>query len=623
MQKNKVRKWTSMGMGILMSVVLLTCPISVKAQGNDILPSGQSVTDVAEMLKNMTDENSAQVTAGGAVRISVNNETVLAEDYGYADKENNIIVGEETVFEWGTVSQLLIWVSVLQLEEDGMLNMQENIANYLPVGDLKDELEPMNISMENLMNYNSGLQDNLAERMITEGMSYSALNETLMNTIPEQVYGPGSVVAQSDWPCALAAYVVEYVSGVSYSEYVKENIFIPLEMEHTALVPDLSDNEWVRNARQEVQSYQGDMLIANNFYHMPLYPAGMVTGTIDDLHVFANELLVQDANSRLFDKEETAKSMFDATLQYAESEEDRIAHGMFVYRFQVPVYGMKGNSMTQMAVVYMEPESGTCFTFMTNEYNEMTMIQALETAIFGTPAYVVQEDLSGLRVFEGTYVPGNAIVDGRLQFTSVLSAMYVTLNDSKELVMPMFGDELFISFIDDGHGLMSNGTLVNIHDYPDGTAVIMTPNVDYVKYSSILYFAQIGIFIAMLFAYFYSNIALILALFEWIMSKINKKKIVANKFTKYHVIQCINTTLFFLYFAYMAIMSMSFAPATIAKTASVMFWLGSIMSLIYLLFFWKTGKEAEVGTKLKVQYWATAVASVITVAFAGLFGLIL
>ena len=623
MQNNKVRKWTSMGMGLLLSVVLLTCPISAGAQGNDILPSGQSVTDVLEMIDTMTDENAAQVTAGGAVRISVNGENILAKDYGYADKENNIAVGEETVFEWGTVSQLLIWVSVLQLEEDGKLNMQENIANYLPVGDLKDELEPMNISMENLMNYNSGLQDNLAERMISEGMSYSSFEETLNNTIPKQIYDPGSVVAQSDWPCALAAYIVEYVSGVSYSEYVKENIFIPLEMEHTALTPDLSDNEWVCNARQSVQSYQGDMLIVNNFYHMPLYPAGMVTGTIEDLHIFANELLVQSGESRLFDSEETAKSMFDATLQYAESEEERIAHGMFIYRFQVPVYGMKGNSMTQMAVVYMEPESKTCFTFMSNAYNDISMITALETAVFGAPEYEIEEELSGLRVFEGTYVPGNAIVDGKLQFTSVLSAMYVTLNDSKELVMPMFGDELFMSFVDDGHGLLSNGTLVNIHDYPDGTTVIMTPNLDYVTYSTFLYYAQMVVFFAMLLAYFYSNIALILALFDWIMGKVNKKKTTPNKFTKYHVIQCINTTIFSLYFAYMALMSMSYAPATIVKTASVMFWLGSIMSLIYLLFFWKTGKEAEVSTKLKVMYWATAVAAVITIAFAGLFGLIL
>ncbi len=623
MQSNKIRKWTGMGIGILLSMVLLTSPLSVNAQGDALLPSGQSISEISKLIDTMTDESVAEATAGGAVRISIDGENVFRRDFGYADKENNIAVGEETVFEWGTVSQLLIWVSVLQLEEDGIVNMQENIANYLPEGDLKDELEPMCISMENLMNYNSGLQDNLAERMIPEGMTYSSFEETLNNTIPEQIYNPGSVVSQSDWPCALAAYIVEYMSGVSYAEYVKENIFTPLEMEHTALAPDLSDNEWVKNARQSVQSYQGDMLIVNNFYHMPLYPAGMVTGTIGDLHIFANELLVQDADSRLFDKEETAKSMFEATLQYAESEEDRIAHGMFIYRFQVPVYGMKGNSMTQMAVVYMEPESKTCFTYMSNAYNELSMISALETAVFGTPQYIVKEDLSGLRVFEGTYVPGNAIVDGKLRFTSVLSAMYVTLNDSRELVLPMFADEVFMNFVDEEHGLLSNGTLVNIHDYPDGTTVIMTPNQDYVTYSTFLYFAQIGIFLAMLFAYFYSNIALILALFDWIMAKVNKKKTTPNKFTKYHVIQCINTSIFGVYFAYMAIMSMSYAPATIVKTASVMFWLGSIMSLIYLLFFWKTGKEAEVEKKLKVLYWATAVAAVITIAFAALFGLIL
>lgn len=622
MKFSKIKKWSTLIVGLLMAVVILISPICVNAQENTLLPSGLSVSEAKAQVDNLINGTETSV-AGGAIRISIDGESVYVKDFGYADKENNIAVTEETVFEWGSVSQLLIWVSVLQLAEDGTINMQENIANYLPEGDLKDELEPMAISMENLMNYTSGLQDNLSERVVSEGMTYSSLAETLQNTIPEHVYATGNVVAQSDWPCALAAYIVEYMSGVSYADYVKENIFKPLEMEHTALLPDLSDNEWVMNARKTVKSYQGEMVIANNFYHMPMYPAGMVTGTMDDFHVFANELLVQDKTSRLFEKAETAQTLFDATLNYTGSEEARIAHGMFAYRFNVPVYGMKGNSMTQMAVVYMEPETKTCFTYMTNEYNEMTLLNSLEETVFGAPQIETQSDLSGLRVYEGTYVLGNSIVEGRLQFTSVLGAMFVTVNEENQLVLPMLNNEPLLTFVDENHAVMGNGELANIHDYPDGTTIIMTPNQDYVMYSTFKYFAQVVIFFAMLLGYFYSSIALIIALFEFVMRKINKEEAKPEKFKKYHIIQCINTTVFSLYFAYMAIMSMSYAPAALVKTASIMYWLGSVMSVIYLLFFWKTGRKEEVSKKSKIFYWATAVSAVITIAFAALFGLIL
>lgn len=626
MKFSSIKKWSIMSLGLIMSVLILANPIYAGAKGNAMLPSGMETAKVQQLIDDMIDGTGSDASvnvAGGAIRISIGNQSVYARDFGYADKENSVAVSQETVFEWGSVSQLLVWVSVLQLAEDGIIQMQENIINYLPEGDLKDELEPMEITMENLLNYNSGLQDNLSERVVSEGMAYSSLEETLQNTIPEQIYGTGSVVSQSDWPCALAAYIVEYMSGVSYADYVKENIFIPLEMEHTALMPDLSDNEWVMNARKTVKSYQGDMVIPNSIYHMPMYPAGMVTGTMDDFHVFANELLVQDETSRLFEQKQTAENLFDATLNYAESEEERIANGMFIYRYSIPVYGMKGNSMTQMAVVYMEPESKTCLTYMTNEYNEMNLLNVLEETVFGTPEYEVQSDLSGLRVYEGTYVLGNSIVEGRLQFTGVLGAMYVTLNDNGQLVLPMFNDEPLLTVIDENHAVIGNGELANIHDYPDGTTVIMTPSQDYVKYSSFKYFGQIGIFFAMVLAYFYSSIALVIALFEFIMAKMNKAKLTPEKFRKYHVIQCLNTTIFSLYFVYMAIMSMSYAPVELVKTASIMYWLGSVMSVIYLLFFWKTGRNEEVSRKSKILYWATAVSAVITIAFAALFGLIL
>jgi CubicO group peptidase (beta-lactamase class C family) len=69
------------------------------------------------------------------------------------------------------------------------------------------------------------------------------------------VHKPGKVVAYSNWGSALAAYIVERVSGQSFDEYVHEHIFAPLGMEHTALNATLSDNEWVAKKHAEQKYY--------------------------------------------------------------------------------------------------------------------------------------------------------------------------------------------------------------------------------------------------------------------------------------------------------------------------------------------------------------------------------
>ncbi len=625
MNYTKVKNICKTGLCMALSVLVFSIPVVASAENGKELPSGLTVTEAQGTLKDIIDselnENSLSVT-GGAVRVSIEEELVYSQDFGYADSENGISVDKDTVFEWGTASHLLVWVSILQLEETGKVDLNADITTYLPEGDLKKELSDDGVTLFHLMNYSSGYHDSFSEKMVPEGSVYASLEETLTNNMPKQTYAAGNVVALSDWPTALAAYIVEYVSGMSYADYVKENIFKPLGMENTALLPDLSDNEAVMNARKEVKSYQRRMALVNNFYHISLYPAGMVTGTIEDFHTFARELLVQDESSKLFNQKDTAVTLFETTLNYTGLEEARIAHGMFIYRLGVPVYGVNGVSMTQTALVYMEPESKTCLTYMTNEYNETVLSTAISEAVFGVPNVQGSDDLSGLRVYEGVYVAGNATIDGKATFNGFMSALFLTLNENNQLIMPMLGKLPMFDILDDNNIRLTEGSLGHMYAYPDGTTVLMMPTMDYVSYSAFTYWLQVVALIAMLAGYFYSSLVVLVAVFGFVMRKINKTKLEESKFRKYHYIQCLNVTLYSLVFAFMVLMLMSSAPMTNIKSTGIMYWLGSVMSLIYMVFFWKSGRTENVSKKAKILYWTTAVFSVITVVFALLFGLI-
>ena len=105
------------------------------------------------------------------------------------------------------------------------------------------------------MNHSASFQEDYTDLFVKDVDAYSNLEEAILEHQPEQIFEPGTMVAYSNWSTALAAYVVEKVSGMDYVEYVHANIFEPLGMEHSAIAMDLSDNEWVAEKRKELMSY--------------------------------------------------------------------------------------------------------------------------------------------------------------------------------------------------------------------------------------------------------------------------------------------------------------------------------------------------------------------------------
>ena len=58
--------------------------------------------------------------------------TVYTGYYGYADREAGIAVDRNTVFEWGSAAKSLVWISVMQLWEQGKVDLDAGIREYLP-----------------------------------------------------------------------------------------------------------------------------------------------------------------------------------------------------------------------------------------------------------------------------------------------------------------------------------------------------------------------------------------------------------------------------------------------------------------------------------------------------------
>lgn len=217
---------------------------------NPIINASAMATDINNVDKSIekfADEHS-DTTAGMAVSIFNADEDIYSGYFGYIDKENSIEVDENSVFEWGSATKLLVWTSVMQLYEQGLIDLEADVKGYLPDNFFKNLRFDKPITMINLMNHNAGFQETVYNVFIKRDNidNMKPLGELLSEYQPEQIFEPGTVTAYSNWGVAVAGYIVERITDKPFYEYVNENIFDPLGMDKSSLKPGFDDNEFVK-----------------------------------------------------------------------------------------------------------------------------------------------------------------------------------------------------------------------------------------------------------------------------------------------------------------------------------------------------------------------------------------
>ena len=375
---------------------------------------------------------------------------VYAGYYGYSDIENEIPADEETVYEWGSTSKLLVWVSVMQLKERGKLDLETDIREYLPEGFLtKLQYEDETITMLNLMNHNAGFQESMYEnQQATEGELYGSLEEAVKACECYQAYHVGEHTAYSNWSTALAAYIVECVSGMSYVDYVHQNIFGPLGMKHTSIDMHIADNTWVRSRREKLkcysrydeEKYNADYGVCHSW--VQLYPAGSAIGTTSDLATFAQGFVATDCP--FFESNETRDEMFTASSFYGDSDIAKNCHGLWTSQFEVQTLGHGGNTGGCTANLQFDPESKLGIVVLTNEPGETMFCTGLVSLLFGDvlDSELVQNNpITDHSDLSGVYVPTRTIVNGFGSATHFAGGFFsvVKTDDPDVFDMPLTG----------------------------------------------------------------------------------------------------------------------------------------------------------------------------------------
>ena len=350
-------------------------PITASAEESQKLPSGIERDQIGQKIQDYVKEHE-KTTAGMETAIFDKNGTIYQGNFGYMDKEKGIKADDDSVFEWGSVTKLTIWVSVMQLWEQGKINLEEDIRTYLPEGFLKNLRYDKPITMLDLMSHQAGFDE--VTMYLQEDKS---IEEILKEQQPIQSFEPGTVTAYSNYGAGLAALIVERISGQTFSDYAHEHIFQPLGMDKTAILPDLSDNSYVQKKRQETKGYdtKGNLLSKDHFI-TSIYPTGAATGTFKDLEKFAQALL---ARKTLFDRPETWNTLYTVSSTYPDTDIIRNAHGFWANEYGTTVLGHGGNTAGATSRIMLDLEHGIGYVVMTNQGAEQNYNFQMPELVFG------------------------------------------------------------------------------------------------------------------------------------------------------------------------------------------------------------------------------------------------
>ena len=424
-------------------------------------PSGIEFANIGTEIEAFAEENKDSY-ASFAAAVFNGDEILYSKHFGYIDRENNIAANENTVYEWGSISKMFIWVSVMQLHEQGKLDLNADIQTYLPEGFLKKLKYDEPITMMNLLNHNAGWEETKSALEVADEADIISLEEALRKTEPAQTFKPGDVTAYSNWGAALAGYIVERVSGMDYAEYLHKNILEPLGMEQTSVSSDYRDNDWVRAQREKTKAYliinypeMGMVMdedLGTAMSYILLYPAGSVTGTLADITKFAQAFV--DDECPLFENTETLDLMLSASDFYGNSDIPKNCHGLWVTEYAVRTMGHGGNTNAGSANLVFDKESKTGVVVLTNQQSEAVFCYGIPELIFGNiennPIYT-NAAITQRNDISGNYVTSRGLFEGMVKIAPCLNYLPLEVSENPDELtsagmpaMTRFGDNLYL-----------------------------------------------------------------------------------------------------------------------------------------------------------------------------------
>jgi CubicO group peptidase (beta-lactamase class C family) len=314
--------------------------------------------------------------AGVTVAVVQDDDIVLAKGYGTVDPANQTPVDPAvSMFRIGSITKTFIWTAVMQLVEQGLIDLDADVNIYL---DFEIPGEP--ITMLDLMAHAPGFDDPIINTNARTVDDLQPLADWLPANIPAQVRAPGSYSSYSNYGAALAGYIVERVSGMAYEEYLAANIFEPLGMTHSAAYQARPEDV---PGQSPGFLYQAGQYQSMDYMWFQGGPAGVIVSSAEDMarYMIAHLQDGRYGEARILE-ESTARQMH--TPHFGVDERlGGWAHGfMLEWHGDDPLIGHGGDTGYFHSNMMLYPAAGVGLFVSYNSAESVGLPAKLTTAFF-------------------------------------------------------------------------------------------------------------------------------------------------------------------------------------------------------------------------------------------------
>ncbi|MFM9903569.1 MAG: serine hydrolase domain-containing protein [Pyrinomonadaceae bacterium] len=257
---------------LICPIALLLSPILSRAQSKQ---SSKAVSvGASKYLKRIADQSEFS----GSVLIARNGRILFSRGFGLANRENDIPNTSKTKFLIGSLTKQFTAMAVMMLAERGKLKLEESICKY--VSACPAVWQP--ISIRQLLNHSSGIVDLVRLPEFGETITLpTTLDRTIERLKKEPLqFVPGEKAEYGNSGFLLAAFIVEKVSGKSYEDFLRENIYEPLSMKDSGY----AHNESILKNRARGYARNHKKIVNASYIDMSIpIGAGSQYSTVEDL----------------------------------------------------------------------------------------------------------------------------------------------------------------------------------------------------------------------------------------------------------------------------------------------------------------------------------------------------
>lgn len=216
-------------------------------------------------------------------------EIFFTKGYGYAELETQTPMDpEDTVLITASLAKIFTAVGVLQLDERGVIDLQEDVRPYFKDFPLKTSFdEPLTFA--NLLTHTDGFEARMIGVAARSQDDLLPLGELLETYAPTQLFPPGRYMTYGDYASNLSGYLTQEISGVPFEQYMAENILVPLGMTNSSFYQPPSD-ELINRQAVGYEYQNGQQEPVQNFYTR-YGPSGGLRTTATDMNHFMLALL--------------------------------------------------------------------------------------------------------------------------------------------------------------------------------------------------------------------------------------------------------------------------------------------------------------------------------------------